>query len=315
MNSLFIALTLSVSSIFGTFNLNDIYPEVRITVEAPEYLDPAKPTELIFFALPNGNDIDWTAGKKLEEGDDWHYNIQHISAQTEFLRVNDVKKNYVTVYLKDQKRSWTSWRYRHADILPETLEAIISDVSALYKDYNPCVTLSSHSGGGYFIFEYIRTAEPINPLIHRIVFLDSVYGYLEEVHCAKFTEWLKDKSHYLCVISYEDSTVIYDGKMLVSKEGGTWGRSHAMVRDLSKSFNVRLYTDGLWEIYRACGKRVTFKLLKNPEGKIWHTVLVARNGFIDSCLAGTRLEGRKYDFWGEAAYSQYIPANSLGSGN
>lgn len=62
--------------------------------------------------------IEWTAGKKMEEGDDWHFNIQHISAQTKYMRSVDPSRSYVTVYLKDVKRSWTSWRHRHADILP-----------------------------------------------------------------------------------------------------------------------------------------------------------------------------------------------------
>ena len=29
---------------------------------------------LIFFALPNGNTIEWTFGKQLKANDDWHYN-------------------------------------------------------------------------------------------------------------------------------------------------------------------------------------------------------------------------------------------------
>jgi len=33
---------------------------------------------LVFYALPNGNSIEQTVGKNLKEGDDWHYNIQHI---------------------------------------------------------------------------------------------------------------------------------------------------------------------------------------------------------------------------------------------
>lgn len=309
MKTLLITLAVTVSNIFGAFTLNDVYPEVDITVEAPESLDKAKTTEIIFYCLPNGNRIEWTAGKKLHEGDNWHYDIQHISAQTRFMRANDPSKNYVTVYLADRQHSWTTWRKRHADILPETLEAIISDISGLYSEYNPSVTLSSHSGGGYFLFEYIRTAKKINPLIHRFVFIDSVYGYLEEVHCAKLTEWLKDRGHSLCVISYEDSTVIYEGKPLVTKAGGTWGRSHAMVDDLSKTFRFRKKENKDWEIYRALKKRVTFKLLKNPEGTIWHTVLVEKNGYIDSNWAGTKKEGKGYEFWGERAYTKYIPDN------
>lgn len=306
MKIFLLALAISVSNIFGTYTLNDIYPDVRITVEAPQILDPSKPTEIIFYALPNGNSIEWTAGKWRTGNDDWHFDIQHISAQTKFLRSNFPEKNHVTVYLMDEKKSWGSWKSRHADILPETLEAIISEVSAIYGEYSPTVTLSSHSGGGYFLFEYIRTAEPINPLIHRFAFLDSTYGYLEEAHRDKLAKWLKDKSHYLSVISYEDITVIYNGKPLVSKEGGTWGRSHAMIRDLGRNFRFKEQEDSEKFVYRALGGRACFKLIKNPEGKIWHTVLVEKNGFIDSALSGTENEGKGYTFWGERAYTRNI---------
>lgn len=306
MGLLFAVLAIAVGNIFGTYTLNDLFPEVEITVEAPQKMDAAIPTEIIFYALPNGNEIDWTAGKYRRSEDDWHYDIQHISAQTKFLRANDPSRNYVTVYLKDTKRSWTSWRRRHADIIPQALESIISDVSAIYSDYNPGVTLSSHSGGGYFLFEYIAGSKEMNPLIHRLVFLDSTYGYLKEQHCAKLASWLKDKRHSLCVISYEDATVIYNGAPLVSKKGGTWGRSNAMIQDLSLSFRFKKTEDGMWTIARALKGRVTFKLLSNPEGKIWHTVLVERNGFIDSQLTGTPLEGKGYELWGERAYKRYI---------
>ena len=147
----------------GTFSLDDKYPEVCITVDAPEELDSSKQTEIIFYALPNGNSIVWTAGKRMTEGDDWHYDIQHIAAQTKFLRAKCPDRNIVTVYLADRMRSWTTWRRRHADILPETLPAIIGDIAGMYAEYDPHITLSSHSGGGYFLFEYIRTAEKIDP--------------------------------------------------------------------------------------------------------------------------------------------------------
>ena len=293
-------------TIFGTYTINDRYPEVRITVDAPQTMDPSKPTELILYALPNGNTNEWTLGKYMTEGDDWHYDIQHLAAQTKFLRATQPEKNFVTVCLADSKRSWTTWRKRHADIIAKTLPAIIGDLADIYKDYNPSITLSSHSGGGYFIFEYIRTAEKPDPRIKRLVFLDSTYGYLEEVHCAKLAAWLKDKSHYLSVISYEDSNVIYEGKPLVTKEGGSWGRSHAIARDLGKTYKIRMKQDGKWEIWRGLGGRISLKLLQNPEGEIYHTVLVEKNGFIDSFLTGTRKEGVGYKLWGERAYSQYI---------
>lgn len=294
------------NSIYGTYKIDDKYPEVCLTVDAPQMLDSSKETELILYALPNGNSNEWTAGKYTTEDDDWHYNIQHIAAQTKFLRAQNPDKNIITVLMADRMRSWTSWRHRHADIIAQTLPAIIGDLADIYKDYNPSITLSSHSGGGYFLFEYIRTAPQIDPRIKRFAFLDSAYGYKTEDHCDKLANWLKDKSHYLSVISYEDCNVIYNGKPLVTKEGGTWGRSHAMIKDLGKTYKIKNHPDGLWEIWRGLGGRITLKLLANPEGKIHHTVLVEKNGFIDSFLSGTPKEGQGYEFWGDRAYSGYI---------
>ena len=59
-------------------------PEVRILINAPavNIFDRNKPTEIVLFALPNGNTIEQTVGKRLNPGDDWHYDIQHIGAQT-----------------------------------------------------------------------------------------------------------------------------------------------------------------------------------------------------------------------------------------
>src|SRR5687768_18186132 len=54
---------------------------VRILLNAAGNFDPARPTNLILFALPNGNTIEWTMGARLEPGMDWHYDIQHIAAQ------------------------------------------------------------------------------------------------------------------------------------------------------------------------------------------------------------------------------------------
>ncbi len=293
-------------NIYGRFYITDKYPEVEILVDAPQMLDPAKKTELILFALPNGNTLEWAAGKYTTKDDDWHYDIQHISAQTKFLRAQNPDKNIITAMLADTKRSWTSWRHRHADIASQTLPAIIGDIADIYKDFSPEITLSSHSGGGYFLFEYIRTAEKIDPRIKRFAFLDSVYGYLEEAHLAKLTGWLKEKEHYLNVVSYEDYKALYNGKTFVSKEGGTWGRSNAMINDLGRSFKIKREQIGNWEIYRALKGRITFKILENPEREIYHTVLVERNGFIDSFYSGTPQEGIGYKFWGERAYGKYI---------
>ena len=65
-------------------------PEIRVFINAPavDAFDPNKRTEIAIFALPNGNTIEQTIGKKLNTGDDWHYDIQHIGAQTRFHMTN-----------------------------------------------------------------------------------------------------------------------------------------------------------------------------------------------------------------------------------
>ena len=310
------------------------YPDVEILIDEPDTLIKGNRTEIILYALPNGTLIEWTVGKKVQPGDDWHFDVHHIAAQTAFLRAQDKKCNYVTIYLKTRQKAWNNWHRQHTDISRETYDRLFADVAALYADYNPSITVSSHSGGGYLIFNYLCSTDNVNPAIKRFVFLDSIYGYRTEDHLEKLAGWLRDRSHSLSVIAYEDATVIFRGKPLVTPQGGGWGRSHQMVDDLGQIFRIRESikevkdgsdtepeiggsyrklseeTDGstnaVMECYRGLGGRISFKLLRNPEGLIWHLVLVEKNGFIDSALTGTRLEGRGYQFWGPRAYSEYI---------
>ncbi len=53
--------------------------DVTITIDRP-VSQLKKHTQLILFALPNGNTTAQTMGKKMEPGDDWHFDIQHIKA-------------------------------------------------------------------------------------------------------------------------------------------------------------------------------------------------------------------------------------------
>lgn len=310
------------------------YPDVEILIDEPETMIPGVRTEIILYALPNGTLIEWTVGKKRGPDEDWRLDVHHIGAQTAFLRAQDKKTNYVTIYLKTKQKAWNHWHRQHLDICKETYDRLFADVTALYADYNPSLTVGSHSGGGYLIFNYFRGTDEINPAIKHLFFLDSVYGYETEEHLEKFAKWLEDKSHSLTVISYEDATVIFRGKPLVTPSGGSWGRSHQMVEDLSTRFKIkervkfvkdggdrypeirdsaRRFTDetdvsanAYMEVWRGLGGRISFKLLRNPQGLIWHLVLVEKNGFIDAVQTSTCREGRGYDFWGPRAYSEYI---------
>ena len=291
------------------YTINDKYKDVIIVVNAPLEMDVKKKTKIILYALPNGNDIEWTAGKvRKTQEEDFRYDVQHIAAQTRWLRENKPQYNYVTVYLQASMRSWGTWRRlnRENGISARVLPAIIQDMADLYKPYNPSITLSSHSGGGYFIFEYLRVADKINPLIERIAFLDSTYGYEEEDYKDKLTAWLKNKKHYLNVTAYQDSTVIYNGKPLVSPHGGTWWRSKKMQQDLSETYQFEKVEDDTYLNFYANDGQITITLIKNPTGAIYHTVLVEKNGYIDSILSGTPEWGKGYKFWGERAYNHLI---------
>ncbi len=290
------------------YTINDKYKDVVIVVNAPLEMDAKKKTKIIIYALPNGNDIEYTAGKVRKEEEDFRYDVQHIAAQTRWLRENKPQYNYVTAYLQASMRSWGTWRRLHREngLSAKILPAIIQDIADLYKPYNPSITLSSHSGGGYFIFEYLRVADKINPLIERIAFLDSTYGYEEEDYKEKLTAWLKNKKHYLNVTSYQDSTVIYNGKPLVSPTGGTWWRSQKMQRDLAEKYKFEKVEDDTYLNFYANDGQITITLVKNPTGAIYHTVLVEKNGFIDSFLSGTSEWGKGYQFWGDRVYNHLI---------
>lgn len=96
------------------------------------------------------------------------------------------------------------------------------------------IILGSHSGGGRFVFNYISADSEIPHKVKKI-FSDSVYGFEDEMHGEKLFKWLKSSSkNILSVISYIDTTVILDGKRIVSATGGTGYRSKMMYNSLEK---------------------------------------------------------------------------------
>ena len=75
----------------GSFNEQELWiknghDSVTININAPLHFNKKGKTFLVLFALPNGNSIEWTKGKKMKPGDDWHFDIQHIAAQTRYVR-------------------------------------------------------------------------------------------------------------------------------------------------------------------------------------------------------------------------------------
>src|SRR5205823_5344915 len=95
--------------------------------------------------LPNGNTVEQTIGKAVQPGDDWHFDIQHIGAQTRFLRQRITDRNLVVAYLENELKSWPAWRRAHGDAgIPTILDA----VRQRFPGPRTRVVLSGHSGGG-----------------------------------------------------------------------------------------------------------------------------------------------------------------------
>ena len=280
--------------------------DVRILINAPppESFPPDKPVRLVFYALPNGNTIEQTMGRKPGSGGDWHFDIQHLGAQTRWLRQRLTNQTLVVAYLEAGTRSWPAWRKQHGD---RRIVEIVDGVRGIFSAHEPEVVLASHSGGGSLVFGYLNAVGKIPDEVRRLAFLDSDYGYESSRHADKIKSWLAAAGdHHLCVLAYQDYLALLDGKPFVSEPGGTWGRSQAWLTDLRGSFAFTSRTNAGLETYSALAGRIQFLLKENPEHKILHTVQVERNGFIQAMLSGTPNEAGGYEYLGERIYTNWI---------
>jgi len=240
----------------------------------PDKLEKTKDTKIIIYALPNGNTIPWTRGRKMEPGMDWHFDIQHIDAQTEYLRNLYTNQNIILVYVMSDKMSFPLWTKETGNSKLEA-KKLVEFALAKYKIYDPKIALCCHSGGGSFLFDIINAYSAIPRKIERIAFLDAVYAYEDSLHTDKLVKWIK-KGGILNVTSYRDNMVIYHGKPIVSLTGGTGYRSEWMAKNLSMRLNLTYSKDKDFEYYFDKKGKVFIYIKNNPEGKIYHTVLVYR---------------------------------------
>ena len=297
----------SASTNFGEWTREIRLPDdVRIVINAPakESFSVDKPVLLVFYALPNGNTIEQTIGKQPQAGEDWHFNIQHIGAQTRWLRQVITNKTIVVAYLEAGKKSWPAWRKEHSD---RRIAEIFDGMRGIFPSVKTEVMLASHSGGGSLIFGYLNAVKEIPSDVKRIAFLDSNYVYNRTNHADKFQNWLKrSPENHLCVLAYQDYLGLLESKPFVSEAGGTWGRSRMMMDDLGKQFSFTSTTNGGLEHFSAANGQMEFLLKENPEHKIFHTVQVEQNGFIHALLSGTPDASKGYEYFGERAYTNWI---------
>ncbi len=312
MKSIILFIT-SVFLIFNSYAQNylskvdsfRIYGDVKVTIDRPLGFSSYKKTIVVFFALPNGNTTEQTMGKKMAPGDDWHFDIQHIAAQTRFIRIQMHDRNFVVIYLENNLKAWPAWKQNHTDF-KTVIPHMIDSLSSLIKGKHKVIYLNGHSGGGSFIFGYLAGVGKIPANIRRISFLDSDYGY-DSSYYPEFKQWLQaSRKNTLNVFAYNDSIALYNGKSFVSATGGTWYRSHLFLQHLAQDYSFTEHERDSLVIYKTSGRQVQFYFKKNYNRGIYHTQQVELNGFIHSVLCGTKYDSKKYSYYDKRVYQDLI---------
>jgi len=80
-----------------------------------------------------------------------------------------------------------------------------------------------------------------------------------------------------------------------------------MQRKLTEKFSFKTVTDTAFINHKALNRRIRIILKENPNGLIYHTVQVEKNGFIFSLLSNTKFDRRKYFiYFGARVYEEFI---------
>jgi hypothetical protein len=296
----------------ATFRMDE---GLRVQMNWPANFEASSaPVRLIFFTLPNGNTIEHTVGCKAKEGLHWRYNIQYIGAQVRRLREISPDERIVIAYMEADCLTWPLWKKNHAkyrELIPTIINKIREAVGAPCKS----ISLLSHSGGGSFLFGYIDSFKQIPPDVERIAFLDSNYGYDDEVHHGdKLIAWLKaDDRHVLTVACYDDGHALLEGKFFLSAaDKGTWGSTGRMLYRFIKDIPLASSNQGPIQFMRGLDGRCEFILHTNPENKILHTILVGdMSGFLHAMTLASPLEKTAGPFAGPVSYEKWIQPEPL----
>ncbi len=281
---------------------------VRIVVNRPQEMDRAKPTLVVCYALPNGNTIEETEGRRARTAAEWHFDIQHIAAQTRLLRRTRMEQNIVVVYLEAQGLSWPTWRQQHPDA-PAQIRTLLEEIRRQVPGQRIHMALVAHSGGGSLIFSLLDGVKAVPESIERIVLLDADYNYSDEAqHGEKLLAWLSgDPQRRLVVLAYDDRTVTLNGKPVVSAPGGAYRATHRMLDRFQKD---RAFTASLvqeFDVFLDPGRQIALCVNRNYANRILHTALVGEmNGFLYGMTFGTPTEGSWGHLGSPPVYTRFI---------
>ena len=302
------------SSFWGEQLRDTVTPSgIRIHVNAPETMDAAKPTTVIFYATPNGNTIAQTLGCSMVSGLDWHYDIQHIAAQTRRLREVSPNENIVLVCVEAEGKSWPGWRTKHPDNAA-LIHAMVEDNIKGLPGKEVDVVLTGHSGGGSMIFGFINSADAIPAWVNRIAFLDANYGFSDtDEHGDKLIAWLNGSpERSLIVIAYDDRNITLDGKLVNGPSAGTYRATDRMRTRFGSDIKLGHTESGDIDRYIGLDGRVTFIVHRNPANKILHTALVGdMNGFLEAMTLNTPIHSKWGAFGSPRAYAKWIQSAAV----
>lgn len=257
----------------------------RVHVDVDGAFDPSQPTLVVVYALPNGNTIEQTLGRRRNEGESFRYDIQHVLAQTRLVRSLVPGKNVVLVCLENDKLSWPTWVRSHEGAARRAREMLLAQASFVAS---PRWVWASHSGGGSLLLAAIDGGAKIPDEVDTIVFLDSHYAFEEKTgEGKKLAAWLRaSTSHRLVALAYDDRNVVLHRRRIVGPKGGSY-RATDRMRTALQHEGMRFGHDrvGPFDRYLAEGGRVDLRVHPNKERRILHSALVSDENGLSFALA------------------------------
>ncbi len=279
---------------------------VHAVMNLPADFDPARPTQLILFATPNGNTVEQTLGCRPENGADWRVDIQHVAAQVRVWRQLRRDRNVVLACIAAEGLSWPAWRQAR----PDNAAAIARIIETLrgWLPTPPTVTLACHSGGGSFLWGFFNSADTIPDWIDRIVFLDANYSYDDELHHGdKLLAWLKgDATRQLVVVAYDDREITLNGRKVIGETGGTYRATGRMRDRFQRDVPLSDQPTAAFATTTGMHGQIVLHVHPNLENRILHTALVGEmNGLLEGL--SRRTDGDAWgEFGGPRAYTAFV---------
>ncbi len=289
-----------------SYNYPENFPNgLSVHINRPGDFDSSKSTRVIVYGLPAGNTISQTVGKRKSPGDDWHFDIQHIGAQTRKLRQANPNENIVVAYVQGPRKSMSDW-LKNNNNGKDVLDPMLDDIKKRVGAPNATINLSSHSNGGSMIRAIVENNAQIPDSINRLSFLDSINQFSALKYGAKVLKWLKKSPmHHLSLVSYDDRNALLKGQPFPGR-GSSYARTMEMIQYLKENgVTLNSETKNGYTLYTGLNNQINIVILNNPQNRILHTETVRRNGFIFAETAGTPLQDAA-PFNGPIAYQNLI---------